>query len=153
METTLTDAPPVVEKQLNPFEHYLTVWVALCMVAGVVLGQVAPGLVHTLRTMEFGQGSHINLPIAVLIWLMIVPMMMKVDFASIRHVGARPTGLVITLFVNWVVKPFSMACFAWSSSASCLPRGSHRPKPISTSQGRSSWPQPPAPRWCLSGAI
>jgi ACR3 family arsenite transporter len=63
--------------------------------------------------MEFGQGSHINLPIAVLIWLMIVPMMMKVDFASIRHVGTRPTGLVITLFVNWVVKPFSMAFFAW----------------------------------------
>ena len=113
METTLMDAPPVVEKQLNPFERYLTVWVALCMVAGVMLGQVAPGLVQTLRTMEFGQGSHINLPIAVLIWLMIVPMMMKVDFASIRHVGTRPTGLVITLFVNWVVKPFSMAFFAW----------------------------------------
>ncbi len=112
METTLTDAPPVVEKQLNPFECYLTVWVAFCMVAGVVLGQAAPGFVHTLRTMEFGQGSHINLPIAVLIWLMIVPMMMA-DLASIRHVGARPTGLVITLFVNWVVKPFSMAFFAW----------------------------------------
>ena len=68
------------------------------MVAGVVLGQAAPGLVHTLRAMEFGQGSHINLPIAVLIWLMIVPMMMKVDFASILHVGARPTGLAIALF-------------------------------------------------------
>jgi ACR3 family arsenite transporter len=113
METTLMDARPVVEKQLNLFERYLTVWVALCMVAGVMLGQVAPGLVQRLRTMEFGQGSHINLPIAVLIWLMIVPMMMKVDFASIRHVGTRPTGLVITLFVNWVVKPFSMAFFAW----------------------------------------
>ncbi|MDE3039271.1 MAG: ACR3 family arsenite efflux transporter [Nitrospirota bacterium] len=107
------DVPPVVEKQLNPFERYLTIWVALCMVAGVVLGQIAPGLVQTLRTKEFSQGSHINLPIAVLIWLMIVPMMMKVDFASIRHVGTRPTGLVITLFVNWVVKPFSMAFFAW----------------------------------------
>jgi ACR3 family arsenite transporter len=107
------DARPVVEKQLNLFERYLTVWIALCMVAGVVLGRLAPGLVQTLRTMEFGQGSHINLPIALLIWLMIVPMMMKVDFASIRHVGTRPTGLVITLFVNWVVKPFSMAFFAW----------------------------------------
>ena len=113
MKKTLMDTSPVVEKQLNSFERYLTVWVALCMVAGVVLGQLTPGLVQTLRTMEFGQGSHINLPIAVLIWLMIVPMMMKVDFASIRHVGARPTGLVITLFVNWVVKPFSMAFFAW----------------------------------------
>lgn len=105
--------PPVVEKQLNPFERYLTLWVSLCMVAGVLLGQAAPGLVQTLRGMEFGQGSHINLPIALLIWLMIVPMMMKVDFASIRHVGTRPTGLLITLFVNWVVKPFSMAFFAW----------------------------------------
>jgi ACR3 family arsenite transporter len=113
METTLMDTPPVVVKQLNPFERYLTIWVALCMVAGVVLGQVAPGFVQILRTMEFGQGSHINLPIAMLIWLMIVPMMMKVDFASIRHVGTRPTGLVITLFVNWVIKPFSMAFFAW----------------------------------------
>ena len=113
METMSMDASPVAEKQLNSFERYLTIWVALCMVAGVVLGHVAPGLVQALRAMEFGQGSHINLPIALLIWLMIVPMMMKVDFASIRHVGARPTGLVITLFVNWVVKPFSMAFFAW----------------------------------------
>ena len=113
MESTLIGAPPEVAKLLNPFERYLTVWVALCMVTGVTLGKVAPSLVETLRTMEFGQGSHINLPIAVLIWLMIVPMMMKVDFASIRHVGTRPTGLVITLFVNWVVKPFSMAFIAW----------------------------------------
>ncbi len=107
------DASPILEKQLNLFERYLTVWVALCMIVGILLGQAAPGLVQSLRTMEFGQGSHINLPIAILIWLMIVPMMMKVDFASIRHVGTRPTGLVITLFVNWVVKPFSMALFAW----------------------------------------
>ena len=105
--------PPGVEKQLNLFERYLTLWVSLCMVAGVLLGQAAPGLVQALREMEFGQGSHINLPIVLLIWLMIVPMMMKVDFASIRHVGTRPTGLAITLFVNWVVKPFSMAFFAW----------------------------------------
>ncbi|MDP1768229.1 MAG: ACR3 family arsenite efflux transporter [Nitrospirota bacterium] len=107
------EAPLVLEKQLNPFERYLTVWVTLCMIAGIVIGQAAPGFVQTLRAMEFGQGSHINLPIAILIWLMIVPMMMKVDFASIRHVGTRPTGLVITLFVNWVVKPFSMALLAW----------------------------------------
>ena len=106
------DAAPILEKQLNPFERYLTIWVALCMIVGILLGQAAPDLVQSLRAMEFGQGSHINLPIAILIWLMIVPMMMKVDFASIRHVGTRPTGLVITLFVNWVVKPFSMAFFA-----------------------------------------
>ena len=135
------------------FERYLTIWVALCMVAGVVLGQAAPGFVHTLRTMEFGQGSHINLPIAVLIWLMIVPMMMKVDFASIRHVGTRPTGLVITLFVNWVVKPFSMAVFAWLFFRVVFAAWITPAEADSTSQGRSSWPQPPAPRWCLSGAI
>ncbi|MCG3778889.1 MAG: Arsenical-resistance protein Acr3 [Nitrospira sp.] len=105
--------PLVVEKQLNVFERYLTLWVSLCMVVGVLLGQAVPGLVQTLRTMEFGQGSHINLPIALLIWLMIVPMMMKVDFASIRHVGTAPAGLAITLFVNWAVKPFSMAFLAW----------------------------------------
>jgi len=113
MDTTQMISTPVIEKQLSPFERYLTIWVGLCMVAGVFLGQAVPSLVHALRTMEFGQGSHINLPIAILIWLMIIPMMMKVDFASIRHVGARPTGLLITLFVNWVVKPFSMAFFAW----------------------------------------
>ena len=63
--------------------------------------------------MEFGAGSQINIPIAVLIWLMIIPMMMKVDFASIRQVGTRPRGLLVTLFVNWLVKPFSMAFIAW----------------------------------------
>ena len=63
--------------------------------------------------MDFGAGSQINIPIAVLIWLMIIPMMMKVDFASIRNVGRKPRGLLVTLFVNWLVKPFSMAFIAW----------------------------------------
>ena len=100
-------------KRLNLFERYLTVWVALCIVVGVLVGRAAPGLVASLRTSEFGEGSHINLPIAVLVWLMIIPMMMKVDFRAIRGVGERPMGLIVTLFVNWVVKPFSMALFAW----------------------------------------
>jgi len=69
--------------------------------------------VSALRASEFGEGSHINVPIAVLIWLMIIPMMMKVDFASVLDVGRKPKGLLITLFINWVVKPFSMAFFAW----------------------------------------
>ena len=102
-----------IEKRLNLFERYLTLWVGLCMVAGVLLGQWAPVAVQVLRNLEFGEGSHVNLPIAILIWLMIIPMMMKVDFASIRHVGRRPQGLLVTLFVNWIVKPFSMALFAW----------------------------------------
>lgn len=100
-------------RRLDFFERYLTLWVALCMAAGIVLGKGAPAAVASLRGIEFGRGSQVNLPIAVLIWLMIVPMMMKVDFASIRRVGQNPRGLLVTLFVNWLVKPFSMALFGW----------------------------------------
>jgi ACR3 family arsenite transporter len=83
------------------------------MVAGVLLGKAAPGLIQGLREMEFGQDSHVNFPMAVLIWLMITPMMMKVDFRAVAKVGQRPQGLLVTLFINWVVKPFSMAFLAW----------------------------------------
>lgn len=100
-------------KKLNLFERYLTLWVAGCMVAGVILGKALPDFVQTFRSWEFGEGSHINFPIAVLIWLMIIPMMMKVDFAAVRNVGKRPKGLAVTLVINWLVKPFSMAFFAW----------------------------------------
>jgi ACR3 family arsenite transporter len=96
-------------KRLNLFERYLTLWVGLCMVAGLALGKGTPNLVQWLRGMEFGRGSQVNAPIAVLIWLMIVPMMMKVDFGAILNVRAKPRGLMVTLFVNWLAKPFSMA--------------------------------------------
>ena len=98
---------------MNAFERYLSAWVALCMVAGVVLGKVAPALTALLRRLEFGTGSQINVPIGLLIWLMIYPMMLKIDFASIVRVGQRPKGLLITVVVNWLVKPFSMAFFGW----------------------------------------
>ena len=100
-------------KRLNVFERYLSLWVGLCMVGGVALGLAAPGAMQGLRGLQFGAGSQINVPIAVLIWLMITPMMMKVDFGSIRTVGRRPRGLFVTLFVNWLVKPFSMAVIGW----------------------------------------
>ncbi len=100
-------------KQLSIFERYLSIWVALCMLIGIVLGKQLPELTQTLRKMEFGQSSHINLPIAILIWLMIYPMMLKIDFSSIINVRKRPRGILITLFVNWLVKPFSMAVIAW----------------------------------------
>lgn len=103
----------VSEKRLNVFERYLTAWVGLCIVAGVLVGRAFPAFVGTFRSWELGEGSHINLPIAVLIWLMIIPMMMKVDFMALRNVGRRPQGLIVTLVVNWLVKPFSMALFAW----------------------------------------
>ena len=103
--------PP--RKRLNVFERYLSVWVVLCMVVGVALGKAVPISMQALRGLEFGAGSQINVPIAVLIWLMITPMMMKVDFGAIRNVGRRPRGLLVTLVVNWLVKPFSMAAIAW----------------------------------------
>lgn len=95
------------------FDRYLTLWVAICMGVGVALGKAVPGAVAALRGLEFGQGSQINIPIAVLIWLMVYPMMLKVDFGSVVNVGKNPKGLFVTLFVNWVVKPFSMAFFGW----------------------------------------
>jgi ACR3 family arsenite transporter len=113
MTTAASPAPATAAKRLNIFERYLTLWVGLCMLAGLALGKGMPSSVSLLRSMEFGSGSQVNIPIAVLIWLMIIPMMMKVDFASIRHVGERPRGLLVTLFVNWLVKPFSMAVIAW----------------------------------------
>jgi ACR3 family arsenite transporter len=103
----------VSEKKMAVFERYLSLWVAACMALGILLGTLFPGLVEWLRSMELGQGSQINIPIAVLIWLMIYPMMLKVDFASIRGVGRRPTGLLVTVLVNWLVKPFSMAFLGW----------------------------------------
>jgi len=98
---------------MNVFERYLSLWVAACLALGVVIGKLAPELVGAMRGMEFGTGSQINIPIAVLIWLMIYPMMLRIDFASIRGVGRRPGGLAVTLVVNWLVKPFSMAFFGW----------------------------------------
>ncbi|MGB7438562.1 MAG: ACR3 family arsenite efflux transporter [Candidatus Acidiferrum sp.] len=99
--------------KLKPFERYLSAWVALCMVIGISLGKFFPTSVSALRGVEFGTGSQINLPIAVFIWLMIIPMMMKVDLTAIRAVGQKPKGVLITLFVNWMVKPFSMAVISW----------------------------------------
>ena len=95
-------------KKMSIFERYLTIWVAVCMIAGVVLGKLFPSLTAALSAMEFAEGSHVNIPIVVLIWLMIFPMMLKIDFSSILQVGKNPKGLFITLFVNWMVKPFSM---------------------------------------------
>ena len=114
MSQTITATPAAAPSRLGFFERYLSIWVALCMVAGVALGKLLPNAIAGLRGVEFARGSQINAPIAVLIWLMITPMMMKVDFSSVRYVGRRPAGLLVTLFINWVVKPFSMALLAWA---------------------------------------
>src|ERR1043166_9685445 len=83
------------------------------MVAGVALGKMLPDLTAALSKLEFGRGSQVNIPIGVLLWLMIYPMMLKVDFSAIGSIARRPKGLMVTLIVNWLVKPFSMALLAW----------------------------------------
>ncbi|OGR67771.1 MAG: arsenical-resistance protein [Elusimicrobia bacterium GWC2_61_19] len=98
---------------MNVFEKYLTLWVAVCMAVGIVIGKMLPQAVEALRGMEFGAGSQINIPIAILLWLMIYPMMLKVDFTSVMDVRKKPKGLFVTLFVNWLVKPFSMALIGY----------------------------------------
>jgi ACR3 family arsenite transporter len=100
-------------KRLNFFERYLSLWVLVCMGVGIALGKLLPGAVAALSRLEFGEGSQVNVPIAVLIWLMIYPMMLKIDFGSLGGIAKRPKGLLITIFVNWLVKPFGMAFLAW----------------------------------------
>jgi len=95
---------------LGAFERYLTLWVLVCMAAGVALGAAVPGVFGTLGRLTLAQ---VNLPVAVLIWLMIVPMLMRIDFRALREVGKHWRGIGVTLFVNWAVKPFSMALLAW----------------------------------------
>ncbi len=91
---------------LGIFERGLSLWVALAILGGIVLGNIAPGLVTAISALEV---AHVNLPVAILIWAMIFPMMVNVDFSSLRHVGERPKGLVVTVVVNWLIKPFTMA--------------------------------------------
>ncbi|PVV12958.1 MAG: arsenical-resistance protein [gamma proteobacterium symbiont of Ctena orbiculata] len=92
------------------FERYLTLWVALCIVAGILFGHLMPGLFQTVGRLEVAQ---VNLPVAVLIWLMIIPMLLKVDFGALHQVAAHWRGIGVTLFINWAVKPFSMALLGW----------------------------------------
>jgi ACR3 family arsenite transporter len=105
-----TAASPSRAVAMGPFERYLTCWVLLCIVAGIVLGRWFPA---TFRVLGESEIAKVNLPVALLIWLMIVPMLMKVDFAAIGLVRRHWKGIGVTLFVNWAVKPFSMALLGW----------------------------------------
>jgi ACR3 family arsenite transporter len=115
-------APP----RIGFFAHYLSVWVALCIVAGIALGHALPTVFEMLAAAEV---QHINLPVAVLVWLMIVPMLLKVDFAQLAGVRHQARGIGITLLVNWAIKPFSMALLGWlfirHVFAAWLPAGQH----------------------------
>ncbi|MEH6589848.1 MAG: ACR3 family arsenite efflux transporter [Halioglobus sp.] len=92
------------------FERFLTIWVALCIVSGVVLGSLFPDIFALIASWEY---AHVNMLIAVLIWLMIYPMMIQVDFASLKDVTRKPKGIMLTLVVNWLIKPFTMAGLGW----------------------------------------
>ncbi|MBD78711.1 MAG: arsenical-resistance protein [Crocinitomicaceae bacterium] len=98
------------KKQIGFFEKYLTVWVLLCIAGGIFLGKIAPNTMGSLSDLSL---YSVNIPVAILVWLMIYPMMVQIDFASIRNAGTKPKGLVLTLVINWLIKPFSMAFFAW----------------------------------------
>jgi arsenite transporter len=95
---------------MSTFERYLTLWVALAIIVGIALGSVFPGLFQLIGSAEI---AKVNLPVAILIWLMIIPMLMKIDFAAVREVGTHWRGMSVTLFANWAVKPFSMAVLGW----------------------------------------
>jgi ACR3 family arsenite transporter len=95
---------------MSTFERYLTLWVALCIVAGIALGHLLPGAFHAIGVAEI---ARVNLPVAALIWLMIVPMLIKIDFAALGRVKEHWRGIGVTLFINWAVKPFSMAALGW----------------------------------------
>jgi len=103
----VSDSP---KSGLSLFAKYLSFWVALCIVLGVAIGYFMPGVPAFLGKFEY---ARVSIPVAVLIWLMIYPMMLKVDFASIKNAGRKPKGLVITLVVNWLIKPFTMYLIAW----------------------------------------
>jgi len=101
---------PLPVRSMSIFERYLTLWVALCIVAGIALGQVFPAPVQAIGRMEL---ARVNLPVGVLIWVMIIPMLLKIDFGALGQVRDHVRGIGVTLAVNWLVKPFSMALLAW----------------------------------------
>lgn len=95
---------------MGVFERFLSVWVGLCILAGVLLGNLTPGLFELVAGWEY---ANVNLAVAVFIWVMIFPMMVQIDFASLKHVGDKPRGLALTLVINWLIKPFTMAFLGW----------------------------------------
>lgn len=95
---------------MGVFERYLTIWVGLCIIIGLILGSLIPDFFKFVASLEI---SHVNIPIAIFIWIMIYPMMTQIDFSSIKNIGNKPKGLFLTLVINWLIKPFTMAFLAW----------------------------------------
>lgn len=99
-----------LKKTISFFDRYLSVWVAICIIAGIAIGRFAGDTIEVISSVEI---AKVNLPVAVLIWLMIYPMMLQIDFTSIKKIGEKPRGVVWTVVINWLIKPFTMAFFAW----------------------------------------
>ncbi len=102
--------PPSELKKIGFFDKYLSVWVALCIIIGITIGHFAGDNIQVISSLEIAQ---VNIPVAILIWLMIYPMMLQIDFRSIKEVGKKPKGVILTVVINWLIKPFTMAFFAW----------------------------------------
>ncbi|MCX7950371.1 MAG: arsenical-resistance protein, partial [Clostridiales bacterium] len=98
------------KKGLGFFERYLSIWVALCIVAGILIGKYIPAIPNTLNKFEY---ANVSIPVAILIWLMIYPMMLKIDFSSIVNGSEKPKGLIVTCVTNWLIKPFTMYLIAY----------------------------------------
>lgn len=133
---------------ISVFQKYLTVWVILCMVVGVLTGRFLPQIPAFLNQFEY---ARVSIPMAILIWVMIYPMMMKVDFRSIKNVGRNPKGLFVTWIVNWLIKPFTMygmasLFFFTVSKAFITPDLATEYLAV-----RYCWVQPPVRRWSLCG--
>jgi len=110
MNRVAADATPLsLSRRMGVFERHLSLWVALCILVGTGLGHAFPGVFATLGSAEM---AKVNLPVAVLVWLMIIPMLLKIDFGAMRQVRQHWRGIGVTVFVNWAVKPFSMALLA-----------------------------------------
>ena len=135
---------------ISAFQKYLTVWVILCMVIGVGIGKFLPQIPAFLNRFEY---ARVSIPMAILIWVMIYPMMMKVDFRSIKNVGRNPKGLFVTWIVNWLVKPFTMYGIASLFFFTVLKRLSRPTSPRNISPVRYCWARHPAQHWCSCGAV
>ena len=130
-DLTIADQP---KKTIGLFEKYLTIWVALGILVGIGLGYLLGDSIEVISSLDF---ASVNIPVAVLIWLMIYPMMLQIDFTSIRQVGKKPKGVIWTVIINWAIKPFTMAFFAW----------------IFFSKIYAAWIDPEMPGEYIAGAI
>ncbi len=109
MKNSIED-PPKKLKKIGFFDKYLSVWVGLCIIVGIAIGHLAGDSIQAISSLEI---ARVNIPVAILIWLMIYPMMLQIDFTSIKGVGKKPKGIILTVIINWLIKPFTMAFFAW----------------------------------------